>query len=440
MTNPIVEVRHISKRYHLGVINRQTLQDEVRYWWHKTRGRNPSEHMGLVGDSGGASAGVQDAPAATGVTFHDEFWALRDVSFAIQRGEVLGVMGRNGSGKSTLLKILSSITEPTRGEVVLRGRAASLLEVGTGFHPELTGRENIYLNGTILGMKKREIDARFDEIVAFAEIERFLDTPVKRYSSGMYVRLAFAIAAHRDPEILIVDEVLAVGDTEFQRKCMAKMLKVSSEGRTVIFVSHNMSALQSLCNRGILLNRGALVFEGGIAQAISRYHGLISNYDSSRGAESKGIQISALRIGAKPAGVVTPASELTAEVEFFTPRPLHQCYWNFVIEDIDGRYVIHARTEPSQDPSAFDRGWHTVRIHLPRLGIRMGVYAVWFRLHVNNAEVCVTVDSAQHLLEVEGPRVSGIAVLAHDWSTTAGRQGDSFVRMQGGAAACGEDL
>src|SRR5215470_13963358 len=186
----------------------------------------------------------------------EEFWALRDVSFEVRRGEVLGIIGRNGAGKSTLLKVLSRITEPSEGRVTIRGRVASLLEVGTGFHPELTGRENIFLNGAILGMTRAEIRRKFDQIVAFAEVERFLDTPVKRYSSGMYVRLAFAVAAHLEPEILLVDEVLAVGDAEFQRKCLGKMSEVADEGRTVLFVSHNHSALRSLCTHGIVLRDG----------------------------------------------------------------------------------------------------------------------------------------------------------------------------------------
>ena len=201
----------------------------------------------------------------------ETIWALKDVSFEVKRGEVVGIIGRNGAGKTTLLKILSRITEPTEGRAEIHGRVGSLLEVGTGFHPELTGRENIYLNGAILGMRKAEIDRKFDEIVAFAEIEKFLDTPVKHYSSGMYVRLAFAVAAHLEPEILLVDEVLAVGDAAFQKKCLGKMGDVAKEGRTVLFVSHNMGAVESLCMRGILLDRGQLVFDGERATAISRY-------------------------------------------------------------------------------------------------------------------------------------------------------------------------
>lgn len=202
----------------------------------------------------------------------EEFWALRNINFEVREGEVLGIVGHNGAGKSTLLKILSRITDPTEGRVTLRGRVASLLEVGTGFHPELTGRENIFLNGSILGMKRAEINREFDKIVEFAEVERFLDTPVKRYSSGMYVRLAFAVAAHLDPEILVVDEVLAVGDSQFQRKCLGKMQDVSREqGRTVLFVSHNMSAIKSLCSRAICLERGMIVSDGTPDTVLQRY-------------------------------------------------------------------------------------------------------------------------------------------------------------------------
>jgi lipopolysaccharide transport system ATP-binding protein len=201
----------------------------------------------------------------------EEFWALRDVSFEVRRGEVLGIIGRNGAGKSTLLKILSRITEPTKGRATIKGRVASLLEVGTGFHQDLTGRENIYLNGAILGMSKTEIKAKFDEIVDFAEIEKFLDTPVKRYSSGMYVRLAFAVAAHLEPEILIIDEVLAVGDVVFQRKCLGKMQNVAQHGRTVIFVSHNIAAIIGLTSRTVLIERGCLVMDGPSSEVVSRF-------------------------------------------------------------------------------------------------------------------------------------------------------------------------
>jgi len=219
----------------------------------------------------------------------EEFWALKDVSFDIEQGERVGIIGRNGAGKSTLLKILSRITEPTTGAIKIKGRVASLLEVGTGFHPELTGRENIYLNGAILGMSRAEIKKHFDAIVDFAETEKFLDTPVKRYSSGMYVRLAFAVAAHLEPEILVVDEVLAVGDAQFQKKCLGKMEDVSrNDGRTVLFVSHNMSAIINLCNRGILLSSGKVEIEGKISEVVSKYNTRLLNTSGDIIAENKG--------------------------------------------------------------------------------------------------------------------------------------------------------
>ncbi|MDG1330753.1 MAG: ABC transporter ATP-binding protein [Crocinitomicaceae bacterium] len=207
----------------------------------------------------------------TGNSSDEEFWALRDIDLEIQNGDVIGIIGKNGAGKSTLLKVLSQITRPTTGRIEINGRVASLLEVGTGFHPELTGRENIFLNGTILGMTRKEVAAKFDEIVDFSGIGKFIDTPVKRYSSGMYVRLAFAVAAHLEPEILIIDEVLAVGDDEFQKKCIGKMKDVAGEGRTVIFVSHDLGAVKNLCNKGALLQEGKIIFTGDIKETISKY-------------------------------------------------------------------------------------------------------------------------------------------------------------------------
>ena len=246
MSRPIIEVRNLSKRYQLGAIGATSIREEASRLWDRLRGGPPP-----------------DAKA---------FWALSDVSFDIQPGEVVGVIGRNGAGKSTLLKILARITEPTSGTAKLRGRVASLLEIGTGFHPELTGRENVFLNGAILGMTRVEVRKKFDEIVAFAEVAQFIDTPVKRYSSGMYVRLAFAVAAHLEPEILIVDEVLAVGDAQFQKKCLGKMGEVAAQqGRTVLFVSHNMTAMRSLCARALLLDRGSISTSGPIGEVAATY-------------------------------------------------------------------------------------------------------------------------------------------------------------------------
>ncbi|MFQ5737324.1 MAG: ABC transporter ATP-binding protein, partial [Thermodesulfobacteriota bacterium] len=248
MAVPIIEVKGISKRYSIGK--------------KESYGSLREEIMSTLAAPFRRKSG--DAGA-------DSIWALRDVSFDVAEGEILGVIGRNGAGKSTLLKILSRITEPTEGRITMRGRVASLLEVGTGFHPELTGRENIFLNGALLGMTSREIKAKFDEIVAFSEIEKFLDTPVKRYSSGMYVRLAFAVAAHLEPEILIIDEVLAVGDASFQKKCLGKMGDVARGGRTVLFVSHNMAAVRSLCTSAMLIADGSLVISGSTEQVTETY-------------------------------------------------------------------------------------------------------------------------------------------------------------------------
>jgi lipopolysaccharide transport system ATP-binding protein len=252
-------------------------------------------------------------PAGDDLPPLEDFWALRDVRFDVRRGEVVGIIGRNGAGKSTLLKILSRITEPSQGRVELRGRVASLLEVGTGFHPELTGRENIYLNGAILGMSREEIRRKFDEIVSFAEVERFLDTPVKRYSSGMHVRLAFAVAAHVDPEILIVDEVLAVGDAAFQKKCMGKLHEASNSARTVLFVSHNMAAIQSLCESGVVLDAGRVAFHGEAADAVHYYLNTVSRRERSA-ARALSASLTLRRIEATPP-VIRCNEKITIELE-----------------------------------------------------------------------------------------------------------------------------
>jgi len=263
MREPVISVRGIGKKYRLGFTHsHDTLRDKIagslRRMVHGAKG---TERSGKTPNNS-----ITKSPNNS-----SEFWALKDISFDVQQGEVIGIIGANGAGKSTLLKILSEITEPTEGEIRIRGRVASLLEVGTGFHPELSGRENVYMNGAILGMTKSEIDAKFDEIVAFAEVEQFIDTPVKRYSSGMQVRLAFAVAAHLEPEILVVDEVLAVGDMEFQKKCIGQMGKVAKEGRTVLFVSHNMGAISKLCETGILLDEGKIVERGDVNSVVGKY-------------------------------------------------------------------------------------------------------------------------------------------------------------------------
>jgi lipopolysaccharide transport system ATP-binding protein len=258
MSDTVIKIESLSKQYRLGVVNHGMLYRDLQGWWARARGKeDPNSMIGTENQE----------HAKTG----DRFWALKDINLEVKQGDTLGIIGRNGAGKSTLLKVLSRVTAPTLGQINVKGRIASLLEVGTGFHPELTGRENIYLNGAILGMNKAETGRKFDEIVDFAGVERFIDTPVKRYSSGMYVRLAFAVAANLEPEILLVDEVLAVGDAEFQKKCLGKMGDVAKEGRTVLFVSHNMAAIRNLCVRAILLKEGQIIVDGTSEEALNHY-------------------------------------------------------------------------------------------------------------------------------------------------------------------------
>ena len=259
----ILKAENISKQYRLGQVGTGTLSHDLNRWWHQVRGKeNPYLKIGDTNDR--STKGESDY-----------VWALQDINFEVERGDVLGIIGKNGAGKSTLLKILSKVTAPTTGSIKSRGRIASLLEVGTGFHGEMTGRENVYLNGAILGMTKKEITSKIDEIIEFSGCERYIDTPVKRYSSGMTVRLAFAVAAFLEPEILVIDEVLAVGDAEFQKKAIGKMQDISKgEGRTVLFVSHNMAAVKSLCTKGIVMEHGKVVFKGGIDDSLKKYQTL----------------------------------------------------------------------------------------------------------------------------------------------------------------------
>jgi len=379
MSDAIIQCDRISKKYKLGYGGERRVQLSHAFTMRES-------FASAVQNMRRVLARERARPAAENV-----FWALEDVSFEVARGEVVGLIGRNGAGKSTLLKILSRIVEPTRGKAWLRGRVASLLEVGTGFHPELTGRENIYLNGAILGMRKAEIERKLDEIVAFSEIERFLDTPVKRYSSGMYVRLAFAVAAHLDPEILIVDEVLAVGDYAFQKKCMGKMRDVSSSsGRTILFVSHNMGALAQLCNRGILLEAGKIKANGPVADVIKTY----------------------MRSGSKPSESFVrfpvekdrPGQFLTAEimhqdgthgVDFSSDEPIHLRFQlqleeinsliilQLFVRNSDGVLVLHsdARDKDFEISERLTKGLHTFNLVLPPELFTPGSYTLSVRAH-----------------------------------------------------------
>jgi lipopolysaccharide transport system ATP-binding protein len=311
MSDIVLEIDNISKLYRLGTVGTGTLSHDLRRWWHTARGKeDPYLKIG--------EENTRDTKGDS-----EYIWALKGVSFEVKRGEVLGIIGKNGAGKSTLLKILSRITTPTTGEYKIKGRVASLLEVGTGFHGELTGRENIFLNGAILGMTKNEIKKKFDQIVAFSGIERYIDTPVKRYSSGMTVRLAFAVAAHLEPEILIIDEVLAVGDAEFQKKCLGKMKDVAGEGRTILFVSHNMTAVKSLCSKSIHLLNGEITFIGDTVEAISRYIGNSNNSSNqsitfnSGDFKNKSIELNSIDLLSKNAdpAIITMSDEFSVSIK-----------------------------------------------------------------------------------------------------------------------------
>jgi lipopolysaccharide transport system ATP-binding protein len=327
--NTVIEVDHVWKKYRLGIIGAGTLRHDFERWWHRVRGK-PDPHA-KVGEA--PNRRIQAAATATENSSHssaelgdDEVWALRGVSFEVKQGEILGIIGRNGAGKSTLLKILSRVTSPTKGEVRIKGRIASLLEVGTGFHPELTGRENIFLNGAILGMTKGEIRTKLNEIIAFAEVDKFLDTPVKRYSSGMYVRLAFAVAAHLESEILIVDEVLAVGDAQFQKKCLGKIGDVAHEGRTVLFVSHNMNAITALCPKVIVLKEGSVIFNGKAEESLN-YYGASSSVSGCIDLASKrpGAYLQSLNIiqnGKSSSGILKADDKVDLVFSLKTSKPL----------------------------------------------------------------------------------------------------------------------
>jgi lipopolysaccharide transport system ATP-binding protein len=370
MTPPIIEAQGISKRYRLGAIGATTLRESFSRWWQ---------------DRLHAGSGVDKK----------EFWALNDVSFNVKAGEVVGFIGRNGAGKSTLLKILSRITNPTSGRVVMRGRVASLLEIGTGFHPDLTGKENIYLNGAILGMKRAEIRQRFDEIVAFAEVEQFINTPVKRYSSGMYVRLAFAVAAHLDPEILIVDEVLAVGDLQFQKKCLARMQSVSrQDGRTVLFVSHSIDSILRLCGKVVWLEKGRLKAHGPTAEVIQAYAQTRRTLDRAVNLGSAP-RDDRLRQAAKFQNLTSPA-DLIAPWTFgfgqpirFTgvitaDRPVQELVMAYAIFNSSGLELASNRMPING--MDFDRHRHELTIEIPHLRLTPGSYSMNLGLSSQSGE------------------------------------------------------
>ena len=362
MNDTVIRVEGLSKQYQLGARQKsyQTLRDT------------------LVGAAARAArpfrrGGLRSAK-------HEHIWALRDVSFEIKAGEVVGIIGHNGCGKSTLLKILSRITEPTRGFAEIRGRVGSLLEVGTGFHPELTGRENIYLNGAILGMRRAEIARKFDEIVAFAEVEQFIDTPVKRYSSGMYLRLAFSVAAHMQPEILLVDEVLAVGDVMFQRKCIAKMNDVARQGQTVLFVSHNLAMIKDFCQRGLLLRHGRLLHEGRMLDCIGQYTREL--YDEPQESTTGTSCFRRLVIQADGANVDAPVAndrELSVSATLVFSVPIHTGQLSSHIDASSGEKLAQSTLGMEDLPQPLHPGIYRVCVTVPRLWLAPDAYTLYLK-------------------------------------------------------------
>ncbi len=371
MADTIIKVENLSKQYRLGEIGTGSLSHDLNRWWHSVRGKeDPYLKIGETNDR-------------TQKGNSDYVWALKDINFEINRGEIWGVVGKNGAGKSTLLKLLSRITSPTTGVIKINGKMASLLEVGTGFHGELTGRENVFLNGAILGMKRKEIASKMDEIIAFAGVEKYIDTPVKRYSSGMFVRLAFAVAAHLDTDILILDEVLAVGDASFQRKCIGKMNDAATnQGKTVLFVSHNLSQIQGLCKKGMLLENGQLKMTGDINKIISEY--VLGSQ------QSKSIDVTQLpRMGLKSLDfnirkltftnditTIYETDSITFEMEFECKNKIQELVLGFSIRDTLDNHLIECRSTSTLPIINIDTpGIYTIKVTL-KPNLSAGVYVV----------------------------------------------------------------
>jgi lipopolysaccharide transport system ATP-binding protein len=379
MSDTVIRVENLSKKYLLG---------------HQQEGRSSYKSIREVWTNGITSIGKKILNSRSNKEFNlsqEEFWALKDVSFEIKQGDRVGIIGRNGAGKSTLLKIMSRITEPTSGRIGIKGRVASLLEVGTGFHPELTGRENIFLNGAILGMSKVEIKRKFDEIVDFAEVEKFLDTPVKRYSSGMYVRLAFAVAAHLEPEILIVDEVLAVGDSQFQKKCLGKMEDVGKKGRTVLFVSHSMGLITQLCNKGIYMQRGSVASQGDIDEVVKKYvmTGSVDNgfVQFPQNASKKPVVCRQVFISssaeAEPTGEVDIRYPFYINLEYEVSQPVSNIEIAVRISTSDGRAVLTTSQSDCSPELVRSRSVGTYRssIEIPGMFLMPGSYMLTIGVH-----------------------------------------------------------
>lgn len=371
-----IEFNHVSKQYRLGLVSTRTLSHDLNRWWQTSVLRHEDPYLKIGETNDRATKGSSEY-----------VWALRDIDFKVEQGDVVGIIGKNGAGKSTLLKLLSRVTAPTTGTIRARGRIASLLEVGTGFHPEMTGRENIYMNGAIMGMTKAEISGKLDEIVAFSGCERYIDTPVKRYSSGMTVRLGFAIAAHLDPEILVVDEVLAVGDAEFQKKAIGKMKDVSQgEGRTVLFVSHNMTSIKSLCKHGVILQNGMLIDQGEIDPIVSHYLRGDNELDNHKVWNEpyqgkSGFQL--LEIGVRPKGgdyadVMRVTDELELVIRYRLQQPLEKFWITLHLKNEQGERLFSTTGANRCYDKHHEAGEYEQICHLPKDFFNWGTFTIDF--------------------------------------------------------------
>jgi lipopolysaccharide transport system ATP-binding protein len=405
-----ITVENISKQYRLGQVGSKTMAADFKRWLFQLQGKeDPFAKIGETNDRSkkGSSEYV---------------WALKDINFDVNQGEVLGIIGKNGAGKSTLLKILSRVTTPTTGKISIHGRMASLLEVGTGFHPELTGRENVFLNGAIMGMSKAEIKSKFDEIVDFSGVERYIDTPVKRYSSGMHVRLGFAVAAHLEPEILVVDEVLAVGDAEFQKKCLGKMKTVSGEGRTVLFVSHNMGAVKTLCNRGLLLENGTLTYDGNIDETVNRYLRINQSGDQTGKIElhKKGFGSGEALI--KKIEMINHEGTVSETVLYREPIRIRLLIESAIsvptasidvkISDNNGTVLFHALNQYQNIPFTITEGRNEIDIEIEN-NLLPGNFLITPGIH--NASSSLTLDMHDNVLGFEVIKAAKIAIDSYPW-------------------------
>ena len=412
MNQIAISVENLSKVYYLGQIGTGTFRNDLLVWWAKKRGKpNPTLKIGQV-----------DQITRDG----EELWALRDINFLVEQGNALGIIGKNGAGKSTLLKILSRITAPSKGKIKINGRVASLLEVGTGFHPDLTGRENIYLNGAILGMNNKEIAGKLEEIVDFADVAKFVDTPVKRYSSGMYVRLAFSVAAHLEPDILVVDEVLAVGDSEFQNKCLGKMGEVANQGRTVLFVSHNMVAIKKLCKKCLWIDHGAIKEIGIASKIVDNYlsDGLFQNGSHSKDLSNikvKGdgrVKLLSFQISnGNDQLIPIPRTneDLFIRVRLFVKEPINQPACGISIQNSQGVLMTSINTvELGANLSKFPSGEISVKIKLSKVSFLPGSYIASFWVMNPQSHIYVFAEDALRF-EIGQGSIYGTREIDHRW-------------------------